>query len=131
MSAARHFSELHAWQAARTMTLRVYALTAAGPSASDFGFKDQLRRAAVSVMSNIAEGFGRGRDAEFIRFLDIARGSACEVQSLLILGCDLGYYDKAALANCAELIDAIQGRIAGLTNYLSGSVREQQTEYVP
>jgi four helix bundle protein len=86
----RHFSEIKSWQKARELTKEIYLVTASGPIASDWGLRDQLRRAAISITCNIAEGFARGTPREFARFLDIARGSAAEVQSLLFLASDIG-----------------------------------------
>ena len=85
------FEELVVWQKAKELALAVYHATSVGPFARDFGLRDQARRAAVSVMSNIAEGWGRYTTPEVRRFLGIARGSATELQSQLYLARDLGY----------------------------------------
>jgi four helix bundle protein len=85
------FEEIRAWQEARTLVKMVYALTEDGRFAKDFGLRDQIRRAAVSVMANIAEGFDCDSNVEFARFLGIARRSAVEVQSLLYAALDVGY----------------------------------------
>lgn len=83
--AARSFEELHVYQRARDLANAVYAITRTGPFARDFGLADQIRRAAVSVMPNIAEGFERGTSTEFIQFLYIAKGSCGEVRAQLQL----------------------------------------------
>lgn len=85
------FEEIKAWQEARILVKMVYELTDEGRFARDFGLRDQMRRAAVSVMANIAEGFDCGSTIEFSRFLGIARRSAAEVQSLLYAALDVGY----------------------------------------
>src|SRR5712691_5585405 len=75
------FEDFIAWQKARKLTAEIYGVTDRGRFASDFGLKDQIRRAAVSVMSNIAEGFERGRATEFHQFLSVAKGSCAELRS--------------------------------------------------
>lgn len=107
------FEDLIAWQKARDLTRRVYSLTAKEEFARDFGLRDQIRRAAVSVMSNIAEGFERGSTIEYHRFVAIAKGSCAEVRSQLYVGLDAGYIDEAefsAVHTCAiELSRIISG----------------------
>jgi four helix bundle protein len=88
------FEQLDVWQKSKTLAVAVYKTSSQGDFARDFGLRDQLRRAAVSVMSNIAEGFGRFTRPEFRRFLTIARGSVAEVQSHLYLAHDLGYLSE-------------------------------------
>jgi four helix bundle protein len=85
------FEDIRAWQEARLLTCGIYALTNLGGLAKDFGLKDQLQCASVSVMTNIAEGFDCDSHVEFARFLGIARRSAVEVQSLLYTALDVGY----------------------------------------
>ena len=82
------FEQLEVWQKSRSLAGAIYKVSSQGSFARDFGLRDQLRRAAVSVMSNIAEGFGRFTRPEFRRFVVIARGSAAEVQSQLYLARD-------------------------------------------
>lgn len=91
MRAARRFEDLAFWQHARGLTRAIYALTQKDGFSKDYGLKDQIQRAAVSVMSNIAEGFSRGSNVEFLQFLFIAKGSVSEVQSQLYVALDLGY----------------------------------------
>jgi four helix bundle protein len=71
----KKFEDLESWKKARKLTNRVYEATAAGSFTRDFGLKDQIRRASISILSNIAEGFERGGDKEFLQFLAIAKGS--------------------------------------------------------
>ena len=85
------FEDFIAWQRARELTREVYKATSFGNFARDFGLKDQIRRAAVSIMSNIAEGFERGRASEFHQFLSIAKGSCAELRSQLYVALDANY----------------------------------------
>ena len=94
MALIKRFEDILAWQEARKLVKQVYELTQAGAFAKDFGLRDQIQRAAVSVMANIAEGFDCESHAEFARFLGYARRSAVEVQSLLYAALDIGYVDE-------------------------------------
>ena len=85
------FEDFIAWQKARKLTSNIYKVGNIGEFARDFGLKDQIRRAGVSVMSNIAEGFERGRPTEFHQFLSIAKGSCAELRSQLYVALDVGY----------------------------------------
>ena len=91
MPLIKRFEDIVAWQEARKLTQQIYMLSSKGLFARDFGLKDQIRRASVSVMANIAEGFDCESKAEFARFLGFARRSAVEVQSLLYIAHDVGY----------------------------------------
>jgi four helix bundle protein len=91
MPAIMRFEEIEAWQTARELTKLIYAVTDEGRISRDFGLKDQIRRASVSVMSNIAEGFESQTQALFIRYLGIAKASAGEVRSQLYVTRDLNY----------------------------------------
>ena len=90
MTAIQQFEDIEAWQEARVLAGAIYKATRAGALAKDFGLRDQLQRAAVSIMANIAEGFGRRGRQEFIQFLKVARGSASEVESRLYVASDAG-----------------------------------------
>ncbi|MBN1847559.1 MAG: four helix bundle protein [Deltaproteobacteria bacterium] len=85
------FEDIEAWQKARELTREIYAVTVNGPFSKDFGLRGQIRRAAVSAMSNIAEGFGRCGNKGFSQFLSRARGSIAEVQTQLYVALDAGY----------------------------------------
>jgi four helix bundle protein len=85
------FEDLIAWQKARVLTRDVYKMTASGEFSRDYGLKDQIRRAAVSIMSNIAEGFERGRPSEFHQFLSVAKASCAELRAQLYVSLDAGY----------------------------------------
>lgn len=107
------FEDLIAWQKARQLTVDIYRITAHGEFAKDFGLRDQIRRAAVSVMSNIAEGFDRGSRSEFHQFLVIAKASCAEVRSQLYVAQDVGYINQenfnTANSNTSELSRIIGG----------------------
>src|SRR5712671_1163202 len=94
MATFRRFEEIDAWQKARELTNAVYDCSERGAFRRDFGLRDQMRRAAVSVMSNIAEGFEREGKGEFVQFLSMAKGSAGEVEAQLYVALDEGYIDK-------------------------------------
>ena len=118
MSTIRRFEDLQAWQKARELVREIYTTCAHGRLNRDFGLKDQLCRAAVSAMSNIAEGFARPSDRDFARFLDIAKASAIEVQSLLYVAWDVGYIDKAEFERLYQLTDDTASLIGGFISYL-------------
>jgi four helix bundle protein len=94
MALIKRFQDIQAWQEARKLTQSIYSLARQGRFARDFGLRDQIQRAAVSAMTNIAEGFDCDSNIEFARFLGIARRSAVEVQSLLYTAMDIGYIDE-------------------------------------
>jgi four helix bundle protein len=85
------FEDFIAWQKARRLTAAIYQVTSEGGFVRDFGLKDQIRRAAVSSMSNLTEGFERGRPSEFHQFLSIAKGSCVELRTQLYVALDVGY----------------------------------------
>jgi four helix bundle protein len=89
------FEDFIAWQKARRLTSDIYGVTSQGGFERDFGLKDQIRRAAVSSMSNLAEGFERGRPTEFHQFLSIAKSSCAEMRSQLYVALDAGYLDQS------------------------------------
>ncbi|MGI8837299.1 MAG: four helix bundle protein [Pyrinomonadaceae bacterium] len=106
------FEDLIAWQKARKLTGRIYKATNEGSFARDFGLKDQIRRAAVSTMSNIAEGFERGSSAEFHRFLVMAKGSCAELRNQLYISLDVAYISIEEFNSLmSEAIEV--GRIVG------------------
>ena len=118
MATIERFEDIQAWQKARELVREIYRTCAAGRLSKDFGLKDQLCRAAVSSMSNIAEGFARKGDREFAHFLDIARGSAIEVQSLLYVALDVEYVEKTEFERLYKISDETASLIGGFTSYL-------------
>ena len=95
MARIERFEDVIAWQKARALTCAIYRVSSHGAFARDFALRDQVRRACISIMSNIAESFERYSSAEFKHFLSVARGSAAEVRSQMFLACDLGYVDQS------------------------------------
>ena len=118
MAAITRFEDIVAWQEARTLTRRVYGVTGREPFARDFGLRDQIQRASVSSMSNIAEGFDCESKTEFGRFLGIARRSTVEVQSLLYVALDLNYINNAEFAEHYEQARKTKALIGGFKNSL-------------
>ena len=106
------FEDLIAWQKARELTKAIYQVTRIGAFAKDYGLRDQIRKASVSVMSNIAEGFDRGGRAEFHQFLVIAKGSCAEVRSQLYAALDTNYIVKNTF-NELSLLAIETSRIIG------------------
>ena len=102
MATIKRFEEIVAWQEARKLACMIYSITSIGGFAKDFGLRDQIRRAAVSVGSNIAEGFERNGNKEFEKFLWIAKGSTGEVVSQLYTAVDVGYVTVGEVADVME-----------------------------
>jgi four helix bundle protein len=115
---AKNFEELNVWKDAKNMVVAVYKITAQNPMKRDFGFRDQIQRAAVSVMNNIAEGFERDNNREFARFLGFSKGSAGEVRSMLYIALDLKYITREKFDELRELSIVIVKQIARLKKYL-------------
>ena len=118
---ARRFEDLWIWQAARVLVVEIYRDFRSGTGAKDFGFRDQVRRAATSVMSNVAEGFERSADADFARFLDFAKASCAEVRSLYYAAEDLGYVSPARAEEVRSSSRRLSAAIASLACYLRQS----------
>ncbi len=114
MSKVKRFEDLIAWQKARELTTLIYGLSRSGNFAKDFGLRDQIRRASVSVMSNIAEGFDRVSPAEFHRFLVIAKGSCAEVRAQLYVALDAKHISENTFQNAKALAEETSRIIAGL-----------------
>lgn len=122
MAKIENFEDIEAWQKARELTKQIYALSNDGQFARDFGLRDQIRRASVSIMSNIAEGFERGGDVEFRRFLIIAKGSAGEVKAQLYVALDAGLIDKTIFDSLYKMTNEIGNLIGGFVKYLSRGI---------
>jgi len=121
MATFRKFEDIDAWQKARELVKEVYGATGRGSFSKDFALKDQIRRASISAMSNIAEGFERDGKKEFIQLLSIAKGSTGEVKSQLYVAKDQGYLTRAQFDSLAALADKTGRMIAGLMGYLKES----------
>ena len=124
MGKVTKFEELIAWQKARTLTDLVYRVSGSGEFAKDWGLRDQMRRASVSIMSNLAEGFERGGRAEFRQFLVIAKGSCAEVRAQLYVALDAGYLDKERFSE----IYAVAEETGRIVNGLRAAVERQRDE---
>lgn len=112
------FEEIEAWKTAYDATLRIYRLTDNGRFSKDYGLRDQIRRASVSIMANIAEGHGRRSNSEFANFLNLARGSAHEVQSHLYVASGLGYIEKVEFDELYQALAEVSRMTPGLARYL-------------
>ena len=121
MAAFKTFEEINAWQNARVLVKDVYAMTRTGAFSNDYGLKDQIQRAAVSICSNIAEGFERRGNKEFINFLWIAKGSAAEVCSQLYNAKDLGYITDEQFNVMYDSTNQIGGMLFNLITVLSST----------
>ena len=108
------FEDIKAWQVAKELTGEIYELKCKSDYGIDIGYKDQIQRASISIMSNIAEGFDYRNDKDFIRFLRIARGSCAEVKSLLYIGFDINYINKEKLSELINKAEEIVKMINGL-----------------
>src|SRR3990172_6629504 len=118
MAKIERFEDIVAWQKAREMVKEVYRVSSDGRFTKDYGLRDQLRRAAVSVMLNIAEGFARKTSREFVQFLVVAHGSVAEVQSALYVALDQSYISQAQFESLYKRADEASKLIMGFSNYL-------------
>lgn len=112
------FEEIEAWLRARDLCGEIYRVSGKGAFAKDFGLRDQMRRASISIMSNIAEGFERSGSGEFVQFLAIAKGSAGEVRSQLYIALDQKYIDREGFSRLSQSATDTARMVAGLMNYL-------------
>jgi len=118
MATAKQFEDLHVWQEARGLVNDVYKVTKKGAFRRDFSLRDQITRAAVSSMSNIAEGFERGSRRECIQFLNVAKGSTGEVRSQLYVALDQEYVDQKMFEKLRDSALAVSRRLAKFIRYL-------------
>lgn len=110
----KDFRDLLVWQKAHRLVMQTYEATRRFPTEEKFGLTSQIRRAVVSIPTNIAEGCGRSGDSDFRRFLDIAMGSASEVQYLVCLSGDLGFMDEAICQRLAKDIEEVKRMLSSL-----------------
>jgi four helix bundle protein len=119
MPTITRFEDIEAWQTARELTRQVYELTKHGEFAKDFGLSNQMRRAAVSVMSNIAEGFESRTQLLFMEYLGRAKASAGELRAQLYVVDDIGYLNKDDFVQIFDLCDKCSRQLSRFMNYLA------------
>ena len=134
MPTITRFEDIEAWKSTRELTRMVYGLTEQGQFAKDFGLKNQIQRASVSVMSNIAEGYESRTQAQFLEYLGRAKASAGEVHCQLYIALDLKYLTQEQFRQVFDLADKSSRQIARFMDYLethpqSRRVREEGSEY--
>jgi four helix bundle protein len=121
MAKIEKFEDIEAWKRSRLLTKKIYDCTKQRGFEKDFGLKDQIRRASVSTMSNIAEGFERGGNQEFLQFLATAKGSSGEVRSQLYVALDQGYITKQQFDEMYQDAEAISKMVGGFIGYLKST----------
>jgi four helix bundle protein len=118
MATVQQFEDLHVWQDARSLVREIYQVTRQRAFRRDFGLRDQITRAVTSTMSNIAEGFERGTRKEFIRFLNMAKGSNGEVRSQLYIALDQEYIEQMKFDGIRQSVLELSRRLAKFIGYL-------------
>jgi four helix bundle protein len=121
MGKFQRFTELEVWEYSKTLASDIYRKTSEGPFNRDWSLRDQMRKAAVSIPSNIAEGFERGGTGEFINFLSIAKGSNGELITQLYIAYDIGYLSKEDYENLVQRAQKIGKMLGGFMKYLKKS----------
>ena len=121
MASLKCFEDLEVWQKSREFAKEIYAISRESHLSKDFILRDQIIRSAVSIISNIAEGFERGGTGEFIQFLSVAKGSAGELRAQLYIVLDQGYIDENKFKELIEMNTAISRMISRLIEYLRKS----------
>ncbi len=134
MATVTRFEELEAWQTAREITKRIYALSKQSLFSRDFGLRDQMRRAAVSILSNIAEGLESRTQLMFIEYLGRAKASAGELRAQMYVALDSGYVEQSSFQEIKLLIEKCSRQISRLMSYLESlpdnrRLRDEMTEY--
>ncbi len=118
MARIERFEDIEGWKLARQVTNRIYDVSATGAFSRDFTLVNQIRRASISILSNIAEGFERDGNKEFLQFLSIAKGSCGEVRSQLYIASDRGYIDESTFNEIGTMLIETSRTISGLMKYL-------------
>ena len=124
MGTVQTFEDLETWQKARVLNREIYAISKRGSFFRDFALRDQIRKASISVMSNIAEGFERNRPGEFHQFLSVAKGSCAEVRSHLYAAHDAGYLEQGRFAELLVQAEEVGRIIGGLRVSVAGQKRQ-------
>ena len=117
------FEDLRVWQQGIDLVKQIYLITREGEISRDFGLRDQLRRAAVSVPTNVAEGFERYSRKEYVNFLNIAKGSAGEVRSLLRVALEVGYLDKSTYFRLYDLAQGLSRMLSSQIQAINRSLK--------
>lgn len=112
------FEELNIWKISLGLTKDIYDITSQGKFSKDFGLRDQIRRAVVSISSNIVEGFEKNNNNEFIRYLKIAKGSAGETRNQLHIALAIGYVSKKEFQTMSDGLEKLSGQIGAFISYL-------------
>ena len=118
MAQIERFEDIEGWKLGRRVTNRVYDVTSTGDFSRDFALANQIRRASISIMSNIAEGFERDGNKEFLQFLSIAKGSCGEVRSQMYIAADRKYVDETTFNEICGLLIETSQKISGFMKYL-------------
>ena len=121
MARIEKFEDIESWKLAREITKLIYAASSSGNFSKDFALVNQIRRASISIISNIAEGFERGGNMEFISFLAIAKGSCGEVRAQLYVAFDQNYIDENQFKEISSKLLETNRMISGLMKYLQQS----------
>jgi len=121
INSVRSFQDLDAWKLGRVLAKEIYEETSRGDFSKDFGLKNQIQRAAVSIVSNIAEGFERNGDTQFIQYLYMAKGSVGELRTQLCIAKDLNYLTEESFQKLWEMATRVGEIISGLIRYLKKS----------
>ena len=122
MGKIERFEDIQAWQKARELNNTIYGITKNSYFRKDFSLRDQIRRASVSIMANIAEGFGRRSKREFANFLNMSHGSAAEIQCHLYVALDQHYLSQEDFERLYNQVDEVSKMIQGFMNYLNNSL---------
>ncbi len=122
MATWKSFEEIEAWKKGGRLVCDVYRITRRGEFEHDFALRDQIRRSAISIPSNIAEGFERDSVKAFVNFLYIAKGSSGELRTQIYIARKLGYVDAAQARDLLSTVKDISRMLAGLINYLKNSM---------
>ena len=118
MAKFEQFEDIPIWQSSRILVKEIYSIMRIGDFSKDFGLHDQIQRASVSIMTNVAEGFERRSAKEFIQFLNCSKASFGEVRSLLYVSFDIGYIDEPKLGQLGDQATELSKAIAGFVKYL-------------
>ena len=121
MAGVKKFEDLEVWKLSREISRLIYSVSSNGSFAKDFALTNQIRRAAISILSNIAEGFERNGDKEFIQFLTVAKGSCGEVRAQLYVAFDQGYVNEDLFLSVRQRVEEASRMISGLIKYLKQS----------